>query len=275
MDGDMRLHPGFVPAAIETLRRNPGLAGVGGVLSEPGVVNEEYEQRRKRHSPDRRVDRVTRLDGSGLYRRTAIESIGYLTDRNLHGAEEFDLGARLHSAGWALAKIDRPMVHHEPHTGSAYSLLLRRVFTRNAFAPGELIRAAMGSRHFWFVVGNDRQWLVCLLVTGWWMTVLATLALPGWASVFTAGGILLFPFVGMSLRWRSVRLGVYSVATWNAVALCFWPGLLRARISPASWIESTVLQAGRDEHNRRAHLARRAFGTSSGVHARDAEDPKL
>jgi hypothetical protein len=200
-----------------------------------------------------------------------IESIVYLTDRNLHGAEEFDLGARLHSAGWALAKIDRPIVHHEPHRGSAYRLLLRRVFNRNAFAPGELIRAAMGCRHFRFVIRNERQWLISLLVTGWWITALAPLALPGWVPVFTAGGMLLFPFVGMSLRWRSVRLGVYSVAAWNAVALCFWPGLLRARIPPARWIESTVLQAGHDEHDWPAHRGRQAFGISSSVHARNAE----
>jgi glycosyltransferase involved in cell wall biosynthesis len=80
MDGDMRLHPGFVPAAIETLRRNPGLAGVGGVLCEPSVVNEEYEQRRKRHDPDRRAGRVTRLDSSGLYRRAA-HRVDRLSDR--------------------------------------------------------------------------------------------------------------------------------------------------------------------------------------------------
>src|SRR5580704_14522872 len=35
MDGDMRLHPGFLPVAIETLARSPGLAGVGGMVSEP------------------------------------------------------------------------------------------------------------------------------------------------------------------------------------------------------------------------------------------------
>ena len=84
-------------------------------------MNEEYQQRRKRHNPDRRVGRVTRLDGCGLYRRAAIESIGYLTDRNLHAAEELDLGARLHSASWTLIKLDRRMVHHEPHRGRRLS----------------------------------------------------------------------------------------------------------------------------------------------------------
>ena len=180
MDGDMRLHPGFLPVAIETLARSPGLAGVGGVVCEPVEMTEEYQQRRKRHNPDRRAGRVTRLDGCGLYRRAAIELIGYLTDRNLHAAEELDLGARLHSASWTLIKLDRTMVYHEPHKAGAYRLLLRHVFSRRACAVGELIRAATSKPHFWFILRHNRQWLVCLLVTGWWIALLATVPfLPG------------------------------------------------------------------------------------------------
>ena len=73
MDGDMRLDPGFLPVAIEMLEQNPRLAGVGGKISEPVEVNEEYEQRHKRFNPDNHVGPVTRLDSSGLYRRAAIE----------------------------------------------------------------------------------------------------------------------------------------------------------------------------------------------------------
>lgn len=273
LDGDMRVRAGFLAAAIDTLNRNPNLAGVGGVLSEPGVVNEEYEQRRKRHNPDRRPGHVTRLDGAGLYRRTAIESIGYLTDRNLHGAEELELGARLHSAGWALAKMDRAIAHHEPHTGSAYRQLLRRVRSRNACAPGELLGAAMGRQHFWFVMRNDRQWWIALLVTGWWIALLTTPAVPSSFSASAAVAIFLFPFVGMSLRWRSVRLGIYSVAVWNVIALCFLPGLLRPRISPASWIESTVLRDLPHERDRTAHHGCQIPG-GENLQARDAEEAK-
>jgi glycosyltransferase involved in cell wall biosynthesis len=259
IDGDMRLRPGFLPAALETLHQNPDLAGVGGAVFEHGVVNEEYEQRNKRYDPDRRVGLVTRLNSSALYRRAAIESIGYLTDRNLHGAEEFDLGARLHAAGWTLAKIDRPVVDHHPHTGSAYRLLLRRVFNKNASAIGELLRAAIGRRHFWFVVLKDHQCFLCLLVTGWWIALaLATFALSGMSAVLAAGAVLLVPFVGMSLRWRSVRLGLYSVTAWNVFALCFWRGLLRRRTPPASWIASTVLQAPGSDETRPMHEAPRA-----------------
>jgi glycosyltransferase involved in cell wall biosynthesis len=244
IDGDMRLYPQFLPAALEALRQNPRLAGVGGGVYDRDVDNEEYEQRVKRHDADRRVGFVTRLNSSGLYRRAAIESIGYLTDRNLHGAEEFDLGARLHAAGWTLTKVDLPLVDHYPHTGSAYRLLLRRVSNRNAFALGELLRGAMGRRHFWFILGKDRQCLVWLLVTGWWIAFAAALvALSGWIAALAAGAILLFPFAVMWVRWRSLRLALYSVAAWNVFSFCSWLGLLRPRIEPASWIASSVLQA--------------------------------
>ena len=272
MDGDQQLRPGFIPAAMETLRRDPALAGVGGKLFEYGVVNEEYEQRIKRYDPDGRVGFVTRLNSSGLYRRTAIESIGYVTDRNLHGAEEFDLGARLHAAGWKLARIDHPIVDHNPDPGSAYRLLLRRVLNKNASATGELFRAAIGRRHFWFIVGKDRNVFLCLFVTGWWIALaLASFALSGWSAVSAIGALLLLPFAVMSLRWRSVRLGLYSVTALNVFALCFWPGLLRARTSPAGWIDSTVLQAP-DEAG--AANQARPFGHGSRAHAPDADGRK-
>src|ERR1700722_11538071 len=108
VDGDMQLHGGFLAAALQFLERNPAVGGVGGFVIDREISNLEFEQRTKRHDPDRRVGPVTRLNGCGVYRRSAIEAIGYLTDRNLHGGEELDLGARLHAGGWTLARIDHP-----------------------------------------------------------------------------------------------------------------------------------------------------------------------
>src|SRR5262249_32484318 len=160
---------------------------------------------------------------------------------------------------WSLAKIGHPLVDHHPHTGNAYRHLLRRARNKNASATGELFRSAIGRRHVWFIVGKDRNIFLCLLVTAWWLALaLAAVMLSGWSAVLAAGVILMFPFIAMSLRWRSVRLGVYSVIAWSAFALCFWPGLLRTRTPPTDWIESTVLQhgmLGRAETNA-AHEAR-------------------
>ncbi len=168
IDGDMRLHEGFVAAAIRFLEQNPTVAGVGGGIIECETESLEFAQRTKRHDPDRRPGPVTRLNGSGVYRRSAIEAIGYLTDRNLHGGEELDLAARLHAGGWRLARIDRPAVDHHGHTGNAFRLLLRRFATGNASGTGELFRSAIGRPHFWFVLRNDSNLHLSFRVAGWW-----------------------------------------------------------------------------------------------------------
>ena len=137
IDADMRLHRGYLRAAVRFLEGHSGVAGVGGINIDRDVSNLEFAQRIRRYDPDRVPGLVTRLNGSGVYRRAAIESVGYLTDRNLHGGEELDLGARLHCHGWKLARIDRPAVDHHGHTGNAYRPLLQRMLTRNSFGTGD------------------------------------------------------------------------------------------------------------------------------------------
>jgi glycosyltransferase involved in cell wall biosynthesis len=265
MDGDMRLYVDFLPAGIRFLDDNPTVAGVGGIVIDCEIANLEFEQRSKRHDPDRHAGPVTRLNSCGLYRRPAIESIGYVTDRNLHGAEELDLAARLRAHGWTLARIDRPAVDHHGHTKNAYYLLLRRMATRNACATGEIFRAAIGRPHFWSVVGEDNNTLLCFLVATWWMTImLVPFVVSGVAAAAAIAGLVLFPLATMSLRWRSVRLGLYSVAAWNVYAFSFLPGFIRSRVSPTRWIDSTVLQQGAPAIRRSAREEQRT-ATSAGI----------
>jgi glycosyltransferase involved in cell wall biosynthesis len=245
IDGDMRLHEGFLPAAIGFLEQNPAVAGVGGAVIDRETSNLEFAQRSRRHDPDRQPGPVTRLNCSGTYRRSAIATVGYLTDRNLHGGEELDLAARLHSRGWTLARIDRPAVDHYGYPGSAYRLLLRRFMTRYSFGAGEIFRAAIGRPHFWFIIRNDPNFFMCALVAGWWAAiVVAASASSGLSAVLATGTLLLLPFVAMSLRWRSVSNGLYSVAAWHVYALSFLPGFLRTRVPPTRWIDGAIVKDG-------------------------------
>jgi glycosyltransferase involved in cell wall biosynthesis len=273
MDGDMQLHNGFLPAAIRFLEENPAAAGVGGLNIDREISNLEFAQRTKRHDPDRAPGPVTRLNGSGVYRRAAIESVGYLTDRNLHGGEELDLGGRLHARGWTLAKIDRPAVDHYGHTVSSYRLLLRRFVTRNSFGTGEAFRAAIGRSHFGFVVRNDRNLILCFLVAAWWVSIAATpFALSGLPAVLAVGALILFPIAAMSLRWRSVSNGLYSVAAWNVFALSFLPGFMGSRVSPTRWIDGTVVEDAPVAPNGAAlepRPDRRARGTATTASQQD------
>jgi hypothetical protein len=165
-----------------------------------------------------------------------------------------------------LARIDRPAVDHHGHTENSYSLLLRRMATRNACATGEIFRAAMGRPHFWSVVGEDNNSLLCLLVAGWWMTImLVPFVLSGVSAAAAIAGLVLLPFATMSLRWRSVRHGLYSVAAWNVYALSFLPGFIRPRVSPTSWLDSTVLQRGAPTIRRSAREEQAHRATSAGI----------
>jgi glycosyltransferase involved in cell wall biosynthesis len=243
MDGDMRLHGPFLVAGMRYLQDNPKVAGVGGAMVNRDVVNLEYVHRLHRFDPDQRPGVVTRLGGCGLYRRSAIDSVGYFTDRNLHGCEELELAARLQAAGWTLARIDGLAVEHYCHTGNTYWLLLRRIKTRNACGPGELIRASLARPHFGFVVRHSRNSLLCGLVAAWWSLIAAAAFFSsGAAAIIASAALLAFPFAVMSWRWRSLRSALYSVAVWNAQALCFLPGFFWPRRPPAGWIASSVIK---------------------------------
>jgi glycosyltransferase involved in cell wall biosynthesis len=245
IDGDMRLHKEFLPAAIRFLEANPTAAGVGGIIIERETGNLEFAQRSSRHDRGRQPGPVSCLDCSGVYRRSAIQSVGYLTDRNLHAGEELDLGARLHARGWMLARMGVPAVDHHGHPGSAFALLLERFATRLSLGMGETLRAAIGRSHFWFIVRNDRKLILALLVAAWWPVLLAIpFVLSGVAAAVAAGMIFLLPVAAMSVRWRSIQHGIYCVAAWNAFALSFLPGLLRRRTPPTQWIKSIVVQQG-------------------------------
>lgn len=246
IDGDMVLHRDFLPSAIDFLAANPQFAGVGGLIVQREVENVEYLKRVRDQQSDLLPGEVTRLDCGGVYRRAAIQTVRYLGDRNLHGSEEFELGARLRAQGWKLARIPVAAIDHHGHRGNAYALLRRRWKTRFAFSTGEILRAALGQRDFPLVRQKLRRELflfACVHV--WWLSLMVLpFAMSGFpvaaAAAWTALAAL--PFAAMALRCRSVTVGIYSVAAWNIYAAGLWPGFFRPRIDPGRWIDSVVVR---------------------------------
>jgi len=247
IDGDMRVRPAFLTAAVQFLEDHPEFAGVGGMLTEHEASNLEYIKRQGREYSARKAGIVTRLDGGGVYRRAAIESVGYLTDRNIHGSEELELGARLAAKGWRLGRLPIRDVDHYGHSGNAYSLLLRRFRSKVAWATGEVLRAAIGERHFPVMLRMKKRELALQgLVHAWWLCLVAAAVVPAGltAKLLAVAALLALPVLAMSLRSRSLAIGLYSVVAWQVYTIGFWPGLLRRRVAPTRWIESTVVQEG-------------------------------
>lgn len=230
IDGDMVLRPDFLAAAIRFLKENASVAGVGGGVIERNLETEEFRIRaaamaREHHRRDGLVDR---LDGGGVYRVAAIRSVGYFSDPNLKSFEEFDLGARLRRAGWTLARIPIDAVEHHGHGGNGYRLLWRRLRSGQLSGAGQVLRGAIGQRHLPLVLRQLKHLHVAAAIWLWWLIVVgAAVSAP----------VALVPLIGLPLaflmyRRRSIALGIFSFALWNATALGIGLGMFRRRVDP-------------------------------------------
>ncbi|EGT0667271.1 glycosyltransferase [Citrobacter werkmanii] len=148
MDGDMELEEGFVDQAVAFLQAEPEYAGVAGTVEMDDAVNYEFKSRKQRINKIYPVGDSDHLGGGGLYRRSAIEKIGYLTNRNLHAYEEAELGLRLLDAGYKLRRLNIPYFIHTSHTMPTFQMLKHRWKSGYYQAPGEFLRCAWGKPYF-------------------------------------------------------------------------------------------------------------------------------
>jgi glycosyltransferase involved in cell wall biosynthesis len=243
MGGDMRLDPAFLRQGLAFLAQHPEAAGVGGRWVELNTESLDYGERGLRAAAHLSAGEVDRLDGGGLYRRLAIDEVGYLSDRNLHGYEEFEVAARLRAAGWKLWRIPVDAVTHRGRDAPAYRLLLRRWRSGYLYGAGELARASLGQPSMRLVLRGVRELRLNALVLGWWA---ALLSVPFWplglaqrAACFA--GLALAPLAILFWRERSIERACYCVASrcFNAAGLAC--GVLRKRLPPRSHIASAVL----------------------------------
>lgn len=242
MDGDMDLQKDFVDAALIRLEQDPSVAGVGGSIVDVNLGNIEYRARRARAPRDGMAGAVDRLNGGGLFRREAIEAIGYLTNRNLHACEELEQALRLCSGGWRLERLPIVAAHHHGHTTATWALMVRRWKSRYVCGAGELLRAAVGRPYFWVAVRTQRHLFV---VVGWWgsLLLLMAAALAGaWPALWVACiALVLLPVALMSWRRRSFSVGLYSVAARCLDTLGLLRGLMQAQKDPSAPIDARVL----------------------------------
>lgn len=243
MDGDMRMVEGFLEEALTVFALHPEIAGVGGRLVELNNESLEYRERAARNAAHLSPGEVDRLDGGGLYRRRAIEETGYISDRNLHSYEEFDLGVRLRAKGWKLCRLPVNAVTHYGHDSPPYRLLMRRWHAKYVCGLGELVRGAMGQPHMRLVLRNMRELRIYVAVLVWWALLVTV---PFWplppverAGAFAA--IAAAPLLAMAWRKRSFARATYSVVSWCFNAAGMVLGVMRTRVAPREHIASRML----------------------------------
>jgi len=265
IDGDMELPSDFFHEAIKVLDSSPDVAGVGGLLEEIQPETHLSRIRASRKIPKHQMPgEVDRLDGGGLFRRSAVEqSGGYLTHPGLHAFEELELALRLCDAGWKLLRLDMVSMRHAAHTDPPFSLLARRWRSRYANGSGELLMAALGQPYFSFVL---KQFKFNFVIWFWWLMVIVCLItsvsvpLAGVLSLF----LLLFPFAAMIVRKRSISLGVYAVSSWNIFSAGMLRGILAGKPrNPVESVSSQVIHDGVQSANNNSTLESGLAGAGS------------
>jgi glycosyltransferase involved in cell wall biosynthesis len=246
LDGDMNLDAAFVDRAIRLLDSEPGVAGVGGYIGEMRISNFEFEHRSRRLVGGRPTDRteIGHLAGGGLYRRAAIEEAGYLSDRNLHSNEEFDLGVRLRGKGWRLIRLEARAADHYAHDLGTYLLLLHRIRSGYILGSGEVLRAALDGGYLARVLRELRPIRAYgFAVSLWLLVLLAVVVTQSWFwTVILLAASCLIPILVMSLRRRSVARGIWSVVAWHVQGFGLVRGFLRPRKSPTEAICSRIIR---------------------------------
>jgi len=225
MDGDMELEEGFIDRAIAFLQAEPEYAGVAGTVEMDDAVNYEFKSRKQRINQIYPIGDCDHLGGGGLYRRSAIEKIGYLTNRNLHAYEEAELGLRITGAGYKLRRLDIPYFSHTSHTMPTFKMLMHRWKTRYYQAPGELLRCSWGKP--WFmgalkIVRNEAVFALYLI-----LLFAALLTLNGKVMAVALLPLLVFTLLKI-VKNRSLSDGLQSVI--NMVVRS--AGLLKGCIYP-------------------------------------------
>jgi glycosyltransferase involved in cell wall biosynthesis len=246
LDGDMELDAGFLPLAIARMDADSRLAGVAGLVVEMHAVNQAFRRRQLRSETSRPASDVLCLNMGGLYRREAIDALGYLTNRNLHAYEEFELGVRLVTAGWRLERIGVTAVRHYGHTDNSYSLLRKRWRSRYAWGHGELLRQSWRYPHRALVLQSLSAFRVVLFVAvSWLMLVVACWSL-GWAWPLSAMVVVAYwAMLVLVLAWRkrSVSAAAYGLVAWHVAAAGLVRGLLATpRADPRADVPHRVLQ---------------------------------
>lgn len=241
MDGDMEVEGVWLGKALDYMRSHPEVGGVGGMVDDINLDNIEFRARQQRKPRDMMPGEVERLDMGGLYRRQAIESVGYLTNRNLHACEELELGLRLSAEGWKMMRIDEISIRHYGHTVPMLTLMRKRWASRYSNGAGELIRASIGQP--WFARAL-LSFKLRIIVIGWWGAILLAALAAIWSPdlLWLPLTIIVTPPLLMILKKRSVAMGLYSILSWTVDTAGLIRGLMSyGSVRPDARIASVVI----------------------------------
>jgi GT2 family glycosyltransferase len=240
LDADMRLEKNFLKVGLKLLEKDSRLAGVAGEIVEENVENYIFKQRKKiiNNLP---IGRMEHLQMGGLYRRSAIDDVGYFSNRNLNSFEELELGLRLVEAGWRLERIPGVAVHHYGYVLSSFSSLRKRIKSGYYRGYGQIFRIYFDKKQIFRLT---KMFLHIYTIILLWMLSLFTTGMGFMNPLFFVMTILLYVslFLFLALKKRNIFEGFFCFVQWNIQGYFFLLGFLQTMVSPKKPISYNLIK---------------------------------
>ena len=228
VDSDVEVDRSWMRAAIASAARAPELAGIGGRIEEWFVDGEQVWCNRfdllRAGETEHAVDHLAAL---AFYRReTLLAAGGY--DVRLDSDEDFELGLRLRARGLELRSLGTLGARHWSAPRPSFGELARRWQTGICFGTGQVLRLYAGRRGFGTLLKRQRLYFAAL---GMWS--LGAGALVAWLASGQPRAFALWSLIPpavvavMSVRKRSLRLGLHALLTWSLQGFGLVVGLFR------------------------------------------------
>ena len=228
VDADIEVEFGWVERALQMHAGDASLAGSWGRLEE-WFVNGRAERAGARDMY--RLGESERdsdfLAGLAFYRRDALESIGGYEPR-LNSEEDFELGLRLHRAGFRLRSTGGLAGRHWSAPRPNFSEIGRRWRTGLCFGQGQVLRLYLGRPGLAEHVRRQGIYFVMLAL---WLAAVPALLLGGVRGLGEWSLALLGLLVFMTLRKRSPKLALHSLLTWSVHAAGLVVGFARGGVA--------------------------------------------
>ncbi|MBI2558014.1 glycosyltransferase [Candidatus Woesearchaeota archaeon] len=219
LDGDMEIDKDFIAEGIKKLKSEKDLAGVAGIINEMTESNIIFRRRKRGIGSQVNQERYAgKLMMGGLYKRSAIQKVGYFSNPNLHAYEESDLAIRLNAAGYKLKRLPIPMIKHYGDAVNTLEVVKNRWKSRYLWGCGELLRYHIGKPTFFRAVKEMKLYILLLF---WWIFLLISLILfTHFPFILKAQLSLTLLFLLLFLlKKRSMTEFLFSIFSWNITAI--------------------------------------------------------
>ena len=229
LDGDMTIDKDFIKKALPFFA-SKCVAGVGGNIIEKSKDNLAFQVRSKYHIVNK-ITEVNQLGMGGLYRRNAIEDVGYFSNPYFFAYEEYDLGAKLSKEGYKLIRIPEKMIEHFGDETNPFQTLASRWKSRYLFGSGQYLRRSVEDKHFMKTFNELKIYIITLV---WIVIGFLSLVSLIWSYKFLITyAIITFTIaVLLLIKKRDFKRLSFSFFSWNMQSLGTVVGFLCRNRSP-------------------------------------------